>query len=274
MKKLLTCALLALSSIAFGATTVPVQLLNPTGSSSGQAIVSTGASSAPGWGGIGVNGIAAIAGNTVLANATASSASPTAFAMPSCSTSASALNWTTSTGFTCNTAVNAAQLGGQTFTSPTITTPTINGVTSGVGAAAGVVGQFVCAQVSNGGSPAGCATNSNAPVSLTNAVNANVTSLSLAAGDWDVWGSVSTNPAGTTLTSYVFAWISTTSATTPLIPQAGGSTPNFAGATVSLGVPAQIINLSTTTTVYLSVQSGFNTSTSAAYGFLFARRRR
>jgi hypothetical protein len=67
---------------------------------------------------VGLASLAAQAANTVVANVTGSSASPTAFAMPSCSTSTSALNWTTSTGFTCNTAVNAATLGGATFAAP------------------------------------------------------------------------------------------------------------------------------------------------------------
>lgn len=119
MKRLLTGALALLLSIAAHATTLnPVQLLNPTGSTSGQAIVSTGASSAPGWANVAATSLAAQAANTVVANVTGSSASPTAFAMPSCSTSASALDWTSGTGFTCNTAVNAAQLGGATFASP------------------------------------------------------------------------------------------------------------------------------------------------------------
>lgn len=69
-------------------------------------------------GNVGLPSLAAQAANTVVANVTASSASPTAFAMPSCSTSASALTYTTSTGFTCNTAINAAQLGGATFAAP------------------------------------------------------------------------------------------------------------------------------------------------------------
>ncbi|CAE6712769.1 hypothetical protein R75461_01135 [Paraburkholderia nemoris] len=69
-------------------------------------------------GNIGLASLAKQAANTVVANVTGSTASPTAFAMPSCSTSASALNWTTSTGFTCNTAVNAAQLNGATFAAP------------------------------------------------------------------------------------------------------------------------------------------------------------
>lgn len=62
--------------------------------------------------------LATQAANTVLANATASSASPTAFAMPGCSAATNALTWTTSTGFTCNSAINAATLGGATFASP------------------------------------------------------------------------------------------------------------------------------------------------------------
>jgi hypothetical protein len=56
--------------------------------------------------------------NTVLANVTGSNASPTAFAMPSCSTTSSALTWTSGAGFACNAAINASQLGGATFAAP------------------------------------------------------------------------------------------------------------------------------------------------------------
>lgn len=52
--------------------------------------------------------LATQAANTTLSNATSGTAVPTAFAMPSCSTSASALNWTTNTGFGCNSAISAA----------------------------------------------------------------------------------------------------------------------------------------------------------------------
>ncbi|HGF4015937.1 hypothetical protein [Burkholderia cenocepacia] len=58
--------------------------------------------------------LAAQAANTVVANVTGSSASPSAFAMPSCSTSASALQWTSGTGFTCGSGF--ANLSGATFT--------------------------------------------------------------------------------------------------------------------------------------------------------------
>lgn len=61
MKKLLLAAiLLSLSSVLFAATLVPVQLLNPTGSSSGQAIVSTGSSSAPAWGSVSASAISGV----------------------------------------------------------------------------------------------------------------------------------------------------------------------------------------------------------------------
>ncbi len=57
---------------------------------------------------VGLPALATQATNTVVGNATSGSASPTALAMTSCSTSASAVKWTTNTGFGCNTAINAA----------------------------------------------------------------------------------------------------------------------------------------------------------------------
>lgn len=72
-------------------------------------------------GNIGLASLAAQAANSILANATSSSASPTAISIPSCSTASSALNWTTSAGaaaITCNTGINAATLGGATFAAP------------------------------------------------------------------------------------------------------------------------------------------------------------
>lgn len=59
-----------------------------------------------------------IAANKVLGNGTASTAAPQQLAVGSCSTTASALIWTTSTGFGCNTTINAGTLGGATFAAP------------------------------------------------------------------------------------------------------------------------------------------------------------
>lgn len=58
--------------------------------------------------GLPLSGLAAQATNTVVGNATSGSASPTALAVGSCSTAGSALNWTTNTGFGCNTSITAA----------------------------------------------------------------------------------------------------------------------------------------------------------------------
>lgn len=58
--------------------------------------------------------LATQAANTVVANVTGSTASPTAFAMPSCSATGNALGYTSGTGFTCFTGY--APLASPTFT--------------------------------------------------------------------------------------------------------------------------------------------------------------
>lgn len=56
--------------------------------------------------------------NTIIGNATSGTANWTALPIGTCSTSSSALIWTTNTGYGCNIAVNAATLGNATFASP------------------------------------------------------------------------------------------------------------------------------------------------------------
>lgn len=53
-----------------------------------------------------------ITANRVLGNASASTANITQQTMPSCSTAGSALNWTTNTGFGCNTSITANGISG------------------------------------------------------------------------------------------------------------------------------------------------------------------
>jgi hypothetical protein len=82
-----------------------------------------------------IGDLPSIGGNTVLANGTSGSAVPTAFSMPSCSTSASALIWTTNTGFGCqnitgtgtvtNIATGTGLTGGPITTTGTISLATI-----------------------------------------------------------------------------------------------------------------------------------------------------
>jgi hypothetical protein len=274
MKKILAALLALATSAAFAATTVPVQLLNPTGSSSGQAIVSTGTSSAPAWGGIGLNGIAAIAANTVLANATGSSAAPSAFSMPLCNAAGFALAWQTASGFQCNsgyamtaspTFTGTVTVANLTATGPITPSQTagIVGTTTNNNANAGSVGEYISAAVGSGSA-----------VSLTTATPTNITSISLTAGDWDVWGATAyiVSAAATQLEGAV----NTTSATIPGIATGFGQsnlTVNTAILTNNtLSLAPSRISLSATTTVYLVAQSTFATGTVSAYGFIGARR--
>jgi len=105
MRKLLGAALALFASATFAATTVPVQLLNPAGSTAGQVVVSAGASTPPAWGGIGLSGIAAIAANSLIGNATNATAGVTAVTVTGCNGAAQALQWTNGSGFGCNSAV-------------------------------------------------------------------------------------------------------------------------------------------------------------------------
>lgn len=221
--------------------------------------------------------------NTVVANTTAGTASPTAVSVPSCSTSASAINYTSGTGFGCNSAVNAAQLGGATFASPTAigsTTPStgafttlsstgnftpsqtngIVGTTTNNNANAGSVGEYVTANTSN--------------TAMSNAVALNATSVSLTAGDWDVTGVCLFTPQPTTVTSTWTCGVSTTSATRPtydkewalVIPS--GQTQ----AGQQIGPPTVRVSLASTTTVFLVALSNFSTSTQTVSGTIRARR--
>jgi hypothetical protein len=119
MKRLLTLlALTCAAASSFAATLNPIQLLNPAGSTAGQAIVSTGPTTAPAWSPVTATTLAPQAANTVVANKTGSVASPTAVAVPNCAGTSSALTYTAGSGFNCNATINALTLGGATFAAP------------------------------------------------------------------------------------------------------------------------------------------------------------
>jgi hypothetical protein len=142
----------------------------------------------------------------------------------------------------------------------------IVGTTTNNNANAGSVGEYISQSV-----PAG------SEVPLTTITPKNVASITLSAGDWDVTGNIGFDPAGTTITQNFRGGISTTSATLPL---AGDATlfyvapPSNAGAGADMPTGTLRLSLATPTTVYLVAQSQFTTSTSAAYGYIGARRRR
>lgn len=150
-----------------------------------------------------------------------------------------------------------------TSAQPTINQPNIVGTTTNDNAAAGSVGEFVSSVIAAG-----------AAVACTNNVDRNVTSISLTAGDWDVWGNVSMIASGAF--GIGWAWGSTTSATQPDASLYAGLLFNAGSAAGVAGitVPPFRASLAGTTTVYLSVRARFSAGTVSACGGIYARRRR
>jgi hypothetical protein len=149
---------------------------------------------------------------------------------------------------------------GVTFGSVTLSTTTgIVGTTTNNNAAAGSVGEYVTSAV-----PVG-------PVALTTAVQTNITTISLTAGDWDVYGTFVAVPAGGAVITTAVVGTSSTSATV-------GSTGTYTQiADTNLGVPgipAPMLrfSLASTTTIYLVGYATFAAGTVGGYGVLYARR--
>jgi hypothetical protein len=119
---------------------------------------------------------------------------------------------------------------------------------------------------------------SGSKISLTTATPANITSVSLTAGDWQCYGNATYNyGAGTSVTVFLYNF-STTSATLDLTNGHYGafaSTGLIAGSTDPVFVvPTLRVKLSGTTTLYLVTQASFTVSTLAAYGHFDCRRMR
>jgi len=226
------------------------------------------------------NSSTAVATTAFVAASFAPLASPTFTGVPAAPTASTGTSTTqvATTAFVANTfaappsygattpaAVHATTISATSTITPA-TTAGIVGTTLADSAQSGSVGEFISATIALGSA-----------VALTSGTPANVTSISLTAGDWDVWGTVAYSPAGSTVVQNVFGSINTVSATLQG-PTSGAyyylPITFAAGIAPSLPVGTTRINVSSTTTVYLVAQSQFTTSTNAAYGGIFARRRR
>lgn len=141
------------------------------------------------------------------------------------------------------------------------------GVTNGSNAASGQIGECISSTVVVGSA-----------VALTSGTAANVTSISLTAGDWDVWGNVGFNPGGSTTFTALDGWINTVSAAGPTFPNGGAAfgiqAPLTTGAAQLFPIGMMRINVTATTTVYLGALASFGAATLAAFGFIGARRAR
>jgi hypothetical protein len=150
-------------------------------------------------------------------------------------------------------------------------TGTINYLASSTNdnSAAGCIGEYVSSTVLVG-----------AAVSLTSGASANITSISLTAGDWDVNATVAFSPNGTAAQTICQAGVSTTTGTLPTAPGGGA----YIAVPVNLitgdgscfPVGTTRLSLSSTTTVYLVANTTFTgvAATVGGYGFIGARRAR
>jgi hypothetical protein len=142
----------------------------------------------------------------------------------------------------------------------------IVGTTTNNSAQAGSLGEVVSADLTSG-----------SQISLTNNAAANVTSMSLTAGDWDVRGGVWFNISGSGTTA-LNAGINNASATMPGTPAAGSRSAMvlgsgyLAGGLMTAG-PCRF-SLASATTIYLLALAGFGSGTVQAYGHIEARRMR
>jgi hypothetical protein len=111
-------------------------------------------------------------------------------------------------------------------------------------------------------------------VSISTTTATNMTTLSLTAGDWDVYGNITfTAASGTPITS-AYCWLSTTSASLPDTGLIGGWDSTAGSTARGMTAPFLRVSVSSTTTVYISGLVVFGSSTVKMTGGIFARRRR
>lgn len=142
----------------------------------------------------------------------------------------------------------------------------IPGTTTNDNASAGNVGEVITGTLASGSA-----------ISLTTNTGADVTTVSLTAGDWDCRAVVTRTLGGTTSVTLLSQGISTGS--TGVMPALGAtSVTEFAtAANVMVGSPQMSvgptrISINATTTTRLVVKDTFTVSTDAAYGQLECRR--
>lgn len=141
-----------------------------------------------------------------------------------------------------------------------LSTNGIKGTTTNDNANAGAVGEFITANGSG--------------VALTTAVAANIASVSLTAGDWDVWGMAAFAPVGATFTQAGSA-CGSVSAGFPSVVQGGFGqicTALAGGSTTGLPTPVYRFSLSATTTIFLTAFATFSAGTISGSGIINARR--
>ncbi len=146
------------------------------------------------------------------------------------------------------------------------TTSGIAGTPTNDNASAGIVGEFINSTIATASA-----------VALVSGTPKTITSITLTAGDWDVWGSVFSKPAASTTSNSIGASISLATNTFGALSESEPASliVGFASAAgqvnyMNTGIGRQ--SVSGSTTVYLVGYSTFAVSTMAMFGFISARR--
>ncbi len=200
--------------------------------------------------------------NTVLGNATNATAAPTYMAVGTCSTAASALKWTTNTGFGCNTSIDAATLGTATFAAP-----------GAIGGGTAAAGSFTALSATSfsfaaGTSFSGASWGTTSPVFNGLAMTLNDTTASgtvttEAAYTLQAPTFTSTGGASTTITNATALWIGTPVCTGGVV--CTNPTSLFTTGKVSLQngvtVTGNTVNLNASSNAAVNINTGTSNST-------------
>jgi hypothetical protein len=140
------------------------------------------------------------------------------------------------------------------------TTVGIKGTTLADNAQAGSVGEFI--------------TSTSSATSIANATTTAPTSITLTAGDWDVWQTTVFTPAGSTILTACYVGVSTSSSS---LNGAGtyvqsGNVSGVAGTGQAWSSPVVRVNIAAGATYYGVVNAAFATSTCTATVVMNARR--
>jgi hypothetical protein len=163
-------------------------------------------------------------------------------------------------------------------TSPTLITPNIgaatatslafNPTTNGIigtnvanNASAGFVGELITSVVTDA-----------ARVAMASTIPTNITSISLSAGDWDVWGNVCFrfSVGGT---GHV-GWLNTVSATAVDLSLSSFLSFTSIQGNIGFAIPGRRFSVAGPTTVFLIGETIFTSGTCGGFGGIYARRRR
>jgi hypothetical protein len=152
-------------------------------------------------------------------------------------------------------------------TANTIDSRQLIGTTTNDAASAGNMGEPMTANVGSG-----------APVSLTNAIPSNIASITLTAGDWDLWGMAYFTGSTDTTVSILYASLSTVSATLDQtvgrfagLPYSQETIFNL-GFTAGMAIAPLRVSLAAPQTWYLVGYGNFGVNALSTYGAITARR--